>query len=52
MEKLKKRIVIPLAIIFLWIAGTTTVYQFANPEKTFTQALLHIPKSVILNFHE
>jgi hypothetical protein len=52
MGKPRKILVALGAIVILWVAVTTTVYQFSNPEKTFTQTFLNIPKSVLLNFSD
>jgi hypothetical protein len=35
---------------FLWLAGTNAIFQLSNPEVTQTQALLHLPRTVTLDF--
>jgi hypothetical protein len=50
-DKLKIFGFIILAIT-LWLSATSTIYRFANPEKTQTQAFLHIIKSALLDFSE
>lgn len=37
-------------VAFIWMAGTNAVFQFSHPEVTQTQALLHLPRTVILDF--
>ena len=39
-----------IAVIVVWIAITSMIYGFLNPEKTEIQRFLHIPQSFILNF--
>ncbi len=34
----------------VWIAISSTIYNFVNPEKTAVESFLHIPKSFILEF--
>ena len=39
-----------LAGFFLWVLLVIMVNRFTNPEKTETQLLLDIPRSIILDF--
>jgi hypothetical protein len=52
MEKPRKILVALGAVVIFWIAVTSIIYQFSNPEKTFTQTFLNIPKSVLLDFSD
>lgn len=35
---------------FLWLMVTNAIFQLSNPEVTQTQALLHLPKTIMLDF--
>ena len=49
---MKKVILIVFIFAVLWVAITSIAYSFINPSKTQTETFLHIPQSIILNFHE
>ena len=51
-EKYRTVLAIVLAAVFLWAGITSIIYRFANPAVTETQAFLHIPQSMMLNFKE
>jgi hypothetical protein len=51
-DKLKLFGIIVVLAITLWLSATSTTYRFAHPEKTQTQAFLHIIKSALLDFSE
>lgn len=36
--------------LLIWVAITSTIYRFKHPDKTETEAFLHIPRSFILDF--
>lgn len=46
----KRNLVIFILVCILWLGVTNAIYQFKNPEKTETEAFLHIPKSILLDF--
>lgn len=41
-----------LTILVFWIAITSMIMRFKNPEMTETELFLAIPKSAILNFNQ
>lgn len=51
-DKIKIALLTMLIAIVLWAGLTTAIYRFSNPEKTETQAFLHLPQSMMLNFKE
>ena len=50
----KTKIVLLIALIaaMVWAGITTAIYRFSNPEKTETQAFLHLPNSMMLDFKD
>ena len=49
-DKLLFIVLYTILVACLWIAGTTTIFRFVNPKATQTEATLHIPRSIMLDF--
>lgn len=51
-DKTKIALIIALFVLTAWAGITSAIYRFSNPEKTETQAFLHLPQSMMLNFKD
>lgn len=49
---MKKIIKLIIIVIFIWIAASTFIQAFKNPELTQMEVLKKIPQSFILDFNE
>ena len=52
MGKIKRVTGFVLIAVLVWAGISSELYRFSHPEKTETQAALHIPKSFVLDFSD